>query len=32
MDDETFTHRLTTKFSLPTKGWRRDLDTSSPEG
>ncbi len=26
LDDETFTHRLTTKFSLPTKGWRRDLD------
>ena len=32
LDAETFTHRLTTKFSLPTKGWRRDLDTAAPEG
>jgi len=32
LDDETFTHRLTTKFSLPTKGWRRDLDASKDEG
>jgi NAD+ kinase len=31
LDDETFTHRLTTKFSLPTKGWRRDLDTATVE-
>jgi NAD+ kinase len=31
LDDETFTHRLTTKFSLPTKGWRRDLDFGPAE-
>jgi NAD+ kinase len=31
LDDETFTHRLTTKFSLPTKGWRKDLDFGPSE-
>ena len=31
LDDETFTQRLTTKFSLPTKGWRRDLDSGLAE-
>ncbi len=31
LSDETFTHRLTTKFSLPTKGWRRDLDAELAE-
>lgn len=31
LDSETFTHRLTTKFSLPTKGWRRDLDFGPAE-